>query len=528
MMQLFRILTYWLAAVWMAEAAEVSIPQYEPGDVASSDVVAPFEFAVVNPEQTDRLRQQELEKVPAIYRFNPWLAVQAEEKFSLVFTKTRGAFLSAMETASGKRQLDELTLTHPSFWRFVDWFKAQHPAFPLTTNLATSWALGDPEDQAIQFRLQSALRDIMGRYIRPDTVPGYADTSQAHIVPVDKPAARLTLADVATKAELVARPGILTLAEARAALALRAGDYGEEMGNFLATFLKENILFDDWLTSQKRQHRAAELVVFDQYSPGQLVLRTGQIVDARAKAALDVLAAAMERQRTRVAVATPPSSTEELRARLLAFMANMDAAVRRYPWLLLIFAALLLGAFWRLVTRRAHVTSSPTCEAYTVVMNPSRQETVFLPLTNAPASSSFGGQNVTLLSGETTSTPWQTELREAEHRAEELLALVRAGLAPHLAKELTHKLVQELVSQRATLVRAHELAEQEMAALETRFEKVHRDLQQRIEAYEKRAGELEKELVAKTEQTRELMKATILLTQQKLDSKKPGDEFACN
>jgi hypothetical protein len=528
MMQLLRVLTYWLAAVWMAEAVEVSIPRYQPGDVASSDVVAPFEFAVVNPEQTDRLRQQELEKVPAIYRFNPWLAVEAEEKFSGVFAKTRGAFLDAMETAAGKRQLDELTLTHPSFWRFVDWFKGQHPAFPLTTNLATYWALGELEDQAMQFRLQSALREIMSRYIRPNTVPVQADTSQAQIVPVDKPAARLTLADVTAKAELVARPGMLTLAEARAELMRRADDHGEEMAHFLATFLKENLSFDDWLTSQRRQQRAAELVVFDQYSPGQLVLRTGQIVDARAKAALDVLTAALERDRARVAMPNAAGSAEELRNRLLGFTANVDAAVRRYPWLLLIFATLLLGAFWRLVTSRAPVQAGPTCEAYTVVMNPARQETVFLPLTSAPLPPAFGGDGIALLHGSSTSTPWQMQLREAEHRAEELLALVRAGLAPHLAKELTHKLVQELVSQRATLVRAHQLAEQEITALETRFEKVYQDLHQRIEAYEKRAGELEKELVAKTEQTRELMKATILLTQQKLDSKKPGDEFACN
>jgi hypothetical protein len=528
MMQLFRILTYWLAAVWMAEAVEVSTPQYQAGDVASSDVVAPFEFAVVNPEQTDRLRRQELEKVPAIYRFNPWLAVEAEEKFSQVFAKTRRAFLDAMETAAGKRQLDELTLTHPSFWRFVDWFKGQYPAFPLTTNLATSWALGAAEDQAIQFQLQSALRDIMGRYIRRNSVPGYADTSEAQIVAVDKPAARLTLADVTAKAELVARPGILTLAEARAELVRRVGNGGEGMPDFLGTFLKENLSFDDWLTSQKRQQRAAELVVFDQYSPGQLVLRTGQVIDARAKAALDVLAAAVERHRARVTSPNAPDTAEELRSRLLGFTAHVDGAVRRYPWLLLIFATLLLGAFWRLVTNRTAVETSPTCEAYTVVMNPARQETVFLPVTNAALPPSFGGQGIALLHGSTASTPWQMQLREAEQRAEELLSLVRAGLAPHLAKELTHKLVQELVSQRATLVRAHQLAEQEIVGLETRFEKVYGELQQRIEAYEKRAGELEKELLAKTEQTRELMKATIHLTQQKLESKKPGDEFACN
>src|SRR5688572_3135148 len=96
MTRALMILTYWLAAVWMAQAVEVSIPEYRPGDVAGSDVVAPFEFAVVNLDQTERLRQHELQKVPAVYRFNPWLAVQAEEEFVRTFNKTRTAFLESM------------------------------------------------------------------------------------------------------------------------------------------------------------------------------------------------------------------------------------------------------------------------------------------------------------------------------------------------------------------------------------------------------------------------------------------------
>jgi hypothetical protein len=123
---------------------------------------------------------------------------------------------------------------------------------------------------------------------------------------------------------------------------------------------------------------------------------------------------------------------------------------------------------------------------------------------------------------------WQGQLREAEQRAEDLLALVRAGLAPHLAKELTHNLVQQLAYQRLTLLRAHRLAEQEIVALEMRFDKVCRELQERVSTYEKRTAELEKELVSKTEQTRQLMNATILLTQEKVAQKKAAEPFACN
>jgi hypothetical protein len=93
---------------------------------------------------------------------------------------------------------------------------------------------------------------------------------------------------------------------------------------------------------------------------------------------------------------------------------------------------------------------------------------------------------------------------------------------------LTHKLVQELASQRATLLRAHQLAEQEILALEARFEKVCRELQERVSSYERRTAELEKELVAKAEEARQLMNATIMLTQEKLAKSKANEPFACN
>ena len=511
----------------MAQAVEVSIPSYDPGDVAGVDVIAPFEFAVVNSEQTERLRQQELQKVPAIYRFNPWTAVQAEEKLSLTFSKARVAFFETMEKAAGKRPLDEATIAHPSFWRFVDWFKAQHPAFPLTTNIASAWALGDPAD-ALQFQLQSALRAIMSRHIRADAVPALGDSAEVQLVTVDRPNARLTPDDLDGKTEILARPQILSLSEAREELIRRCAQHGPEIASFVATFLKENLAFDDWLTTQKRQKRASELVVLDQYSPGQIVVRTGQIVDTKARAALEVLATAVKRQQARSAVSNVVDNNSNiLPARFLAFRAGVEALGQRYPWLLLVFAAFALLILWRLF-RRVPVPA-PTCEAYTVVMNPARNETVFLPVTTTDTSPApFSVTDMTHLHGAATHAQWQIQFRQAEQRAEELLALVRAGLAPHLAKELTHKLVQELVCQRATLLRAHQLAEQEIVALEARFDKVHRELQERVAAYEKRTSELEKELIVRAEQTRELMNATILLTKQKLETKKAGDEFACN
>jgi len=511
----------WLGAISVAQASapallqepgsKNSFPEYRTGDVATRDIIAPFEIAVVNAERTERLRQQELDKLPAIYRFDPWVTLRTEENFSQAFSRTRAAFLENMEIAARQKILDEATIEHASFWRFVAWFKGGHSDFPITTNLATLWALGRPDD-ALRVQLQSCLQDISSRYIRADDLPSRADTAEVEVVTSNDASARLTLADVEASAETVARTQIWALSEARAELAGRCaqqmgrdtiGVEEQETIKFLCALLKENVSFDGWLTQQKRQARAAELVVFEQYSPGQVLVRAGQIVDVDTKAALDVLSTALKRQESRAALPRISSSSFKFPA--------WDSEFSIF--VLVAFAGLFLVGLWWFFTGRPVKAVAQISEAYTVAMDPSRNETVLLPMTHA---------------GSEPAMQWQGQLREAEQRAEDLLALVRAGLAPHLAKELTHKLVQQLAFQRVTLLRAHRLAEQEIVALEMRFDKVCRELQERVSIYEKRTAELEKELVSKSEQTRQLMNATILLTQEKVAQKKAVEPFACN
>ena len=100
----------WLGAISVAQASapallqepgsKNSFPEYRTGDVATRDIIAPFEIAVVNAERTERLRQQELDKLPAIYRFDPWVTLRTEENFSQAFSRTRAAFLENMEIAA--------------------------------------------------------------------------------------------------------------------------------------------------------------------------------------------------------------------------------------------------------------------------------------------------------------------------------------------------------------------------------------------------------------------------------------------
>jgi hypothetical protein len=488
-------------------ASEASIPRYKSGEVATNDVVAPFEFAVVNHEQTERLRREELTRVPAIYRCDPWVAVQAEEKFAAAFNATRAAFLEAMETAAKSRVLDEATLQHPTFWRFVEWFQKQQPEFPMTTNLVTAWALGRDD---VEKQLRSALREAMSQYIRSDLLPFAADTPEVQVFVTEHANTRMTLDDLQAAGRTIDASEAPRLAEAQ-----RRINLPEELKEFaplLGKFVSENLIFEDWLTTLKRQRRAAELIVFDQYSPGQVVVLAGQVIDAGAAAALEVLATAEARRKLRVPEESIAVTARPVTDSSLGTLAQqLHELARQYPWALCGFGIMSVSLVWHLASRRSRKNQrqQSISGAYTLIADPRNEVGRDVPI--APPASE-----------------WQIELRQAEQRAEDLLAIVRAGLAPHLARELTHKLVQELVSQRATLLRAHQLAEREITALEGRFAKVCQDLQDRIAAYERRTAELEKDLIAKAEQTRELMNATILLTEQKLQAKKVEHPFAYN
>jgi len=166
--------------------------------------------------------------------------------------------------------------------------------------------------------------------------------------------------------------------------------------------------------------------------------------------------------------------------------------------------------------------------AYTVIFNSARNETIFLPVkTDATPQLIIAD---TASSGETVQTraepdaltvlpvdaQWESQLRITEQRAEELLAQVRAGLAPHLARQLTSELVRKLVDDRTKLLEAQKIASAEVATLEQRFARIHSELQERLREYQARNIQLEKQLAERTNQTRHLLQSQIASLQKKL------------
>src|SRR6266498_2430594 len=123
---------------------------------------------------------------------------------------------------------------------------------------------------------------------------------------------------------------------------------------------------------------------------------------------------------------------------------------------------------------------------------------------------------------------WKARALAAEARADKASALLKARLLPQLARWMMNELVQRLLSQRAGLLSSQQQAEQEVAELEQRLEKLHVPLEDRLKAYERRIAELERDLAAKGEENRELLKARIDTARKKLASERAKTPVAWN
>jgi len=136
---------------------------------------------------------------------------------------------------------------------------------------------------------------------------------------------------------------------------------------------------------------------------------------------------------------------------------------------------------------------------------------------SARALVTTGGSAVTVTEAPTGGDAnWQRRALAAEALAGKQSQILREQIMPGLTEFAKQGLVQGLYSQRNDLLAMQEQARQDVAALEARLTELQAPLQERIRTYEHRIAELEKQLETRSEEMRELIRATLLLVQQKL------------
>ena len=450
--------------------------------------MTPIQLVVIDPEDTAALKQKEALRVPVICRYYTNAGEQVETEFRAAFASTRSNFLNAVELAFKTRELAAPAVATPKFHRVTISFQRQNQGFPLSTNLAAIWAVVE-SDREYQAALAARLREAMSHPIRAGALPQEAKplSYNVRLVPMWDWNEPLSLEMADARGLSVRRTNLFTLKRARDRLQESFPSADLPLAKFLASFLKTNVIIDVELTRENRVRRTEPLWAADRYEAGQMLVKRGQTIDKKVKAALDLL-----REKTALGSLEQQLQADRLQAR---------RRQARDRWMLAgssaLFLALLAGV-WRLARPKKPVSLLPARVSYfdengaLVISCPTCSETIVVP-------------NV------------GPEALPAPHVHERLL--------PHLVHMLKDAFVRKLITQRSDLLDMQQKAAADIAEMEERLAKIHAPLQERLRAYEQRISELEKELAQKGEENRELIKAKIQIAREHLAAAKDWVEL---
>ena len=446
-------------ACFAATAPAKNLADYQPGDVAETDVIATVPLTITDSAQTELIRAQAAEKIPAIFQHDPTAAKQAEENFLKAFVASRERFLAAFEKKFHIRKLE--VQPDADMQDFCNEFPANKKYFPSVAELHLVWARGETGVDSVA-PLVEKLRAAMQQTIRPNALAAEFKASP-----------RIKLRAPDGSATELARAAIISLDRARTNLYPQFAPADLAVARFLAGFVRPNCTPDAVLTEQTRATQTASLVAAKRFEKGDFILRHGETVTALTKAALVELA---DRTPAPKPVVKPVVATAPV-----APVVPLPAPTN-YRWLWTVggvsVAALIFVNLF-LVSRRRNSNSG-------------------LALA--------------------TNDDWRSRALEAERRADRATAMVRADLTTQLAKTLTHDLVKKIVEQRNDLLNTQEQAEAEMTALAARLENLDTPAQRQF--YEQRIADLEKQLADKSAQNRALIEEQIKAARSQLAQSK--------
>jgi hypothetical protein len=320
------------------------------------------------------------------------------------------------------------------------------------------------------------------------TDSSFPPNQPVRLVPVkttDQPPA---LRELATAGQTISSGKVISLWRARRLVETDFPAGQEEFGKFAASFVRSNAQPEPALTEMLRTKRLEGLAVNDTYEPAQVIVRKGQAIDRKA---LSALAAMREK-----------SLIGTLQTKLELEQSVVGHSQRQTLWIAagLGVACLVLAIIaWRVRTRPA---------------------TALVTL----AQPALADPDMRTLPADVRADPWRARALLAEAKADRAHAAIRSGVLGWMRE----KIFRTLFRQRAELLSTQQRAEAEMRELDSRLERLHTPLQERIRAYEERIAELEKDLAAKGEENRELIGARIAQARKQLNVERERRDFGTN
>ncbi|HEY1662912.1 MAG TPA: hypothetical protein VGI03_10875 [Verrucomicrobiae bacterium] len=516
------------AVAFLSLSAQAKDPAaYQIGDVADTDISTPVVLDVIDPQATAALKSSEALKTPAIFEYYSNATNEVATQFVDSFAATRTAFATDLLNTFHQTPLTNGTIASPDFGYFVTAFDAKNKNFPVTATLAQTWAEGRSgsieENGFLKLLLQA-----MEQPVRPDGELTFVLGDTAQLFPVKTPNDRPSLDD-ASRAEIITSASLITLSQARAELRSEFSQDDQLFARAMVEMLKPNCLPDKNLTRTARDRAIAGLVVDDHFDAGQIIVRHGEKIDLKTKAALDelneklmpgVLSRQIAAERTQEQQEAEQAQHEKEQAALaqqqqqeaqqqrdlaqtVAQYARDQAAAMREQTLLAqrqereihirnewlgaacaVISAISLSIIWLALRQRRAIAR--TVPATAIVARVEK---------NQPVNPSA------------------------------IQSVVPSEFAPQLAQAVKEALVQELAAQRREMLSVQQLATTEIADLVRRLDNLQTPLQERLRTYEGQIQQLEKELAVRTEENRELLKMKIEMMRQQLEAERRRVDF---
>lgn len=504
-----------------AEPAAAAPRSWAIGETVDVEVVAPVDLAVFQPGLTAALRDTELPRVPPVFRHDESVAAAVEAELRSRFVAARAQFVSLIEAGFQRKTLQAVAeLSDARFFQAIEVFRSRNAGFPLSTNLAELWALGD-EGRVVLDDLAGQLRRFMAVYIRGDRLPEGERLAAPAIRIVAADLAGPAVPAVAARVATVARTNLYALTRYRRELDSLAPPAEKTTIAFLAGFIRPNCVFDEEATAQARARRTQDLNVVDRYAAGAVVARRGQVVDARLQRVLEALRAQSETEAVAGSAARLQAELERARTEASQLQSRVEAERRQAARAAAAVTAVRQDAATMAQRNRRLLAGAGVATGACLIFaglwwrHRSRQRRLESSADWAVVPAGRVGNEAEL---------WRERALAAEARAEKATAMLRTNLLPHLARWMMTELVQRLLWQRTAANSSQQRAELEVAELAERLEKLHAPLEERRRAYERRIAELEAELAARDEQDHELIQARIDSTRRRLQADREANE----
>ena len=376
--------------------------------------------------------------------------------------------------------------------------------FPIPDELAAEWARGG-DGQALRDNLTATLLWVASRPVRPDAMPaGMVIGDTVRLVPVTELNEKLAL-DTVQQGALLPATSLMTVSNAQALFRREFPAEQQMFARALAPFLRPNCFPDVLFTQLTRGTAVYKLTVSDQFDAGDVLVRRGETIDAKTRAALQTLNEKLAEDKPR-----EEKTAVNARAPLAATATPASASTITLPPKPLAQPA-PVGA---LAVQSATAKPAPG-------------------LTGLPHAglilTLIGISSLSLLVG-----GWQI-LREYRRAsgikpvAEGVLPLPvvvkedltpQANLTPQVAQAVREAVQQELAMQRRELLIAQQSATNEIAALVRRLDEVQMPMQERLQTYEARIQSLEKELTLRNEENRELLRLKIDMISRQMEAER--------